>query len=771
MEHIDLGTTGEKKKKSYGDWCEMVTDAKTLELIKLLGPGTRPNHIQKVCFKDKKAVTTRRNVIVSGPTNSGKSLIGYIMLFQSIKRGDRALLIEPFRAIAQEKYEELTRVKKEISNLLGKPFDVVISTGDYRLNEETMQSLPPDGGELVIATPERVESIMRNPDYDKWISSFGAVCVDEAHLISDHKRGSVIEFVITSFCTLKSPPRIVLLSATLGKTEKAQEWLSPCDLAHSTERWPQLSRTLIKLSAEDNSESTITDLAKEVLDIEGASLLIFTYQTRSTPKLAAILNKELGDLCGDEGALFFHSQMSSTNREQVRQAYLEGRSRCLVSTTALGAGVNLPTTHLLIRDLTFQGFGKLSLDKILQMSGRAGRGDREGHAYLLHKPNDDWDAGELSKAVKENHLPALTSALIGHEQDNNTAKIVLSILARQPKDEVIHIDSIKEFVAKTLAGSEVAPQCDSAVWWLSDPSRVLIAEKDEKQYCATALGLATARTSLPLSFGSGAGNLFRDLFGLGIKQVMPLIKPWGCLDHLILTELMAEKKYSLRRFSNSLVKQVDDWMDASSDKSVLYREFIRGEEGFSKADQLMGSLSVSTSGKKSKDWERQQAYNAVFRAIILWERSKGVQVDSLERVWDIQNVDGIEEQWRDRRIWLLAGLGEILDIKCFYFHLKESCEATEDEIKNVKDLLKKLQRAAWELIDYLNLCSPLGPLFVQMKQSGSGKGVGRKTVKKLEGMGHDLIAIAKMKPDEFKRIGISGTIAQKLQQYARKRVS
>ena len=95
-------------------------------------------------------------------------------------------------------------------------------------------------------------------------------------------------------------------------------------------------------------------------------------------------------------------------------------------------------------------------------------------------------------------------------------------------------------------------------------------------------------------------------------------------------------------------------------------------------------------------------------------------------------MEGIQEQWRDHRIWLLAGLGEILDIKCFYYHLKETCSATDEEVKNIKDLLKKLQRTAWELIDYLNLCSPLGPLFVQMKQSGLGKGVGRNCAQSFE---------------------------------------
>ncbi|MEO2089607.1 MAG: DEAD/DEAH box helicase [Gemmataceae bacterium] len=41
-------------------------------------------------------------------------------------------------------------------------------------------------GELVVATPERIESILRNPNFDEWVNSISVVVVDEAHLLARH---------------------------------------------------------------------------------------------------------------------------------------------------------------------------------------------------------------------------------------------------------------------------------------------------------------------------------------------------------------------------------------------------------------------------------------------------------------------------------------------------------------------------------------------------------------------------------------------------------
>jgi hypothetical protein len=44
-------------------------------------------------------------------------------------------------------------------------------------------------------------------------------------------------------------------------------------------------------------------------------------------------------------------------------------------------------------------------------------------------------------------------------------------------------------------------------------------------------------------------------------------------------------------------EQIDDWGERSSEKSVLYREWIRGAKGHSKAIELFGSLQVSAESR------------------------------------------------------------------------------------------------------------------------------------------------------------------------------
>jgi len=159
---------------------------------------------------------SRRNLLIAGRTNSGKSLLAYLVLLRSSLTGGRVLLLEPLQEIAQEKFDELESLTEELQKLLLRKIGVRIMTADYRLNEETKQSPPPDEGEIVIATAERIEDILRNPDFDKRIASFRAVCVDDAHLLADPVRGAKLEYVVTSFSTVPVAPRLVLLSATLS---------------------------------------------------------------------------------------------------------------------------------------------------------------------------------------------------------------------------------------------------------------------------------------------------------------------------------------------------------------------------------------------------------------------------------------------------------------------------------------------------------------------------------------------------------------------------
>jgi len=136
------------------------------------------------------------------------------------------------------------------------------------------------------------------------------------------------------------------------------------------------------------------------------------------------------------------------------------------------------------------------------------------------------------------------------------------------------------------------------------------------------------------------------------------------------------------------------------------------------------------------------------------QRGSGASNESLERQFGIKNFEGVEEQWRDTSLWLLLGLTRILDIKCFFYHLKENCHAEVERIQKVKRLIGTMRRDVMDLQEQIKYCSALGPFLRELKRSaGSRSGVGIQSIRRLEDSGVKSFA-------ELRALGLNGIIAQ-----------
>ena len=350
----------------------------------------------------------------------------------------------------------------------------------------------------------------------------------------------------------------------------------------------------------------------------------------------------------------------------------------------------------------------------------------------------------------------------------NSADFVLSILTRS-REAKLALTDLNRFVSCSLAGPELIPHLDSAITWLTDCSRLLAFRDGENGIRATSLGTAAARSSLPLPMAAAIAQLIRDLLSLGAEE--NVLRVWGEIDHLLIVELLADRSWPLRPFSAELAAKVDDAMERSSSKSILYSQWIRGTQGHSKAVELLGSLGQSpeTTHDNPEEWCRRRSYSALFRATILNLRAHGESADNLSRNWGIEGISGFEEGWRDNRLWLLGAMAQIFDIKCFYYHLRADCAADDERIKRVKRHLQRLRVLALQTAAHVKHCSPLGPLLVQMRH-GAAAGVGQKTVEKLEDLGiQSLAEIARLDTTDFQKAGIATHIANRLLSYARRR--
>ena len=113
-----------------------------------------------------------RNLFLAVPTASGKSLVAYLAALRHVlERGGKALYIVPLRALAAEKFEDLSRFE-------GLGVRVGISVGDFDSPDPELERY-----DIIIATSEKADSLLRHRS--SWLQKISLVVADEVHLIHD----------------------------------------------------------------------------------------------------------------------------------------------------------------------------------------------------------------------------------------------------------------------------------------------------------------------------------------------------------------------------------------------------------------------------------------------------------------------------------------------------------------------------------------------------------------------------------------------------------
>jgi hypothetical protein len=336
-------------------------------------------------------------------------------------------------------------------------------------------------------------------------------------------------------------------------------------------------------------------------------------------------------------------------------------------------------------------------------------------------------------------------------------------------------DDLQHFFARSLGGAPLARYVHQALTWLTDPLRALAFADEYDRYHLTVLGLKVVRAVLPVHIASGYGQLLRDL--LSIDASDRLLAGWQPLDHMIVLHLLTDYAPPLRAFSTGLCDQVEAWIETTPTRTpILYREWIAGSQETSRAIEITGSLGLTPPGKAghAESWAYKAAYMAVFRAIMLYERGEGKEVAALERRWKIKDLEGIEERWRDALLWLLAGVAQMLDVRCFYFHLRGACTADTARIRRVKQAFQRMRAQVFDLQDHLRYCSPLGPVLRSLRRTrlaAPGPSMGVQTIRHLEEAGiHSLAELASLNIDALVQLGIRRHLAKQLYTYVRRRL-
>ncbi|MBE39547.1 MAG: hypothetical protein CMB07_06175 [Euryarchaeota archaeon] len=480
---------------------------------------------------------TGKNLMLSIPTASGKSLVAHICMLQKVisSDGGRGIYVVPLKALASEKHEEIQALCEGVG------LKASLALGD---RGEEMGSL--HDWDILVCTSERLDSLIRTrPNF---LDNVEAIVIDEFHLLDDPGRGPTLEIIIARIKHERPGCQIIALSATVGNSDSVANWLK-ANLVKSEWRPVELqSGTVNGLglkihridgmierdlpSPREISGNPNQNLRALVLDAmeTGGQTLIFVNSRASAQKEARELSKHIKRISEREGnedirsqienwenisksiagasegttmskALaesvsrgigFHHAGLSSRQRRIIEDSFRMGNLTALVATPTLAQGVNLPSRRVVIRDhrrwnSAAGGSMPIRAIEVRQMLGRAGRPgyDPHGEGMILAKNSDEeqfivdrYLLGEIEPIVSKLANPNSSIA----EEDPALLTHLLALIATGGLNDRFALGSFlaQTFLADSLDNEEMESRIDRSIAWLADNGMIERAGEDRK---------------------------------------------------------------------------------------------------------------------------------------------------------------------------------------------------------------------------------------------------------------------------------------------------
>ncbi|MCS3901120.1 DUF5814 domain-containing protein [Methanococcus voltae] len=335
------------------------------------------------------------DLLITSATSSGKTLIGELAGIKNLENGKnetppqqkKFLFLVPLVALANQKYVEF----EEKYSKLG--YKVALRVGTGRLAENKNFKINSDpNSDIIVGTYEGIDYLIRSGK----LKDVGTVIIDEVHTLNMEERGARLDGLISRLRTLFDA-QIIYLSATIGNPEELSKQFNSNLVIYSGRPVP-LERHLIFARNDYAKLNNIVDIvniefnSKSKYGYRGQSL-IFTFSRKRAEYIANYLNTR------GIKADYYHGGMEYGKRRAVENRFMTQKTKCIVTTAALAAGVDFPASAVVLESLAMGG-DWLNASEFQQMCGRAGRKGMHdlGKVYTLVEVGKKYHAKmELSE--------------------------------------------------------------------------------------------------------------------------------------------------------------------------------------------------------------------------------------------------------------------------------------------------------------------------------------------------------------------------------------
>ena len=363
------------------------------------------------------------DLLVVSATATGKTLIGELAGVSNLLKGKGKLLfVVPLVALANQKYTEFSGRYRDLG------LNASIRIGGSRIRTSEWTRFEPDySADILVGTYEGIDHVLRTHNAEL-LGEIGTIVVDEVHMLIDEERGSRLDGLISRLKTLAPESQCVYLSATVGNPHALARGLG-AELVEYEERPVPLERHLVFIHERDKLTAINKFVRNEITrtsskGYQGQSI-IFTNSRARCHSISRALSAKSAP---------YHGGLTYRERQQVEKSFADGALEVVVTTAALGAGVDFPASQVIFESLAM-GINWLTVQEFHQMLGRAGRPDYHdiGKVVLLADPERRYRGSETEDQVAINLLSgSVERVTVEYDDDQQAEQALANLTFGQP---------------------------------------------------------------------------------------------------------------------------------------------------------------------------------------------------------------------------------------------------------------------------------------------------------------------------------------------------
>lgn len=353
--------------------------------------------------KSRQTLLQGKSVIISTPTASGKTEAYNPTVLETLvnDRAATALYVFPLVALGLDQTERLEKLNRALPEANRLRIGIYNGSVSEESKKETLRA----DNRILVTTPDSLHYIFLAKPYPNWrrfYQNLRYVVIDEAHIykgILGANMANIIRRLLVRCRREGNPryPQIIISSATVrhpGKLAHQLTGLPETDFELITESGAPKPGRHFLVTRSDVHE--LEPICSDLLTIKTAnskgdgshfvSTIVFLRSINEVKASARALRNHLARSGRrDEVALVEEYYADKSNKVDVLTRLRQGEVRCLFTTTALMAGIDIGSLDVAI----VKNFPGLIMDA-RQMFGRAGRAS-EGAVIFVANRTDPFD--------------------------------------------------------------------------------------------------------------------------------------------------------------------------------------------------------------------------------------------------------------------------------------------------------------------------------------------------------------------------------------------